>query len=409
MEVQQMFLSVAGCRIFQFVFNLAARVLNWRKAVPLEGAGSIAKIPELLKQTGVKKPMVVTDPGLMSAGIAPKILAVLDAAGIAYAVYDKVEPNPTVTTVNAIQAKYLAEECNGFIAIGGGSSMDAAKGAAARVKFPNKSVNQLGGLLRVWKKIPPFIAVPTTAGTGSETTIAALITDSETHHKYAIMDLHLIPLYAVLDPELTVGLPPHITAATGMDALTHAVEAYLCWTYNTSESIQFALDATKSIFENLEAVYKDGKNIAARQAMLTASYKAGFAFTRAGVGNVHAIAHTLGGLYNTAHGLANAVILPIVLDNYGEVAHKKLAKLADVSGVAGTAKTNAEKARAFIDAIYGMNERMGIPKTFDFIKDADIPTMIGWAKKEANPLYPVPVIFDASRFLTVIETLRKKG
>jgi alcohol dehydrogenase class IV len=286
--------------------------------------------------------------------------------------------------------------------------MDAAKGAAARVVFPNKTVNQLGGLLRVWKKIPPFIAVPTTAGTGSETTIAALITDSETHHKYAIMDLHLIPLYAVLDPELTVGLPPHITAATGMDALTHAVEAYLCWTYNTGESIQFALDATKSIFENLEKVYKDGNNVEARLAMLIASYKAGFAFTRAGVGNVHAIAHTLGGLYNTAHGLANAVILPVVLEDYGKAAHKKLAKLAEVAGVA-TSGTDEEKAKAFIAAIYAMNKRMGIPAGFDFIKDEDISKMIAWAKKEANPLYPVPVIFGTARFTKVIESLRIKG
>jgi alcohol dehydrogenase class IV len=403
-----MFFTVVGCRIFQFVFNFGARVLNWRKAVPVEGAGSIQKIPELLSQKKVTKPIIVTDPGLMKAGIAPKIIAVLDKAGIAYSLYDKVEPNPTVNTVNAVQAQYISDGCNGFIAIGGGSSMDAAKGAAARVVFPNKTVNQLGGLLRVWKKIPPFIAVPTTAGTGSETTIAALITDSETHHKYAIMDLHLIPLYAVLDPELTFGLPPHITAATGMDALTHAVEAYLCWTYNTRESIQFALDATKSIFENLEKVYKDGNNVEARLAMLVASYKAGFAFTRAGVGNVHAIAHTLGGLYNTAHGLANAVILPVVLEDYGKAVYKKLAKLAEVAGVA-TSGTNEEKAKAFINAIYAMNKRMGIPAGFDFIKDDGIPKMIEWAKKEANPLYPVPVIFGAARFSKVIESLRIKG
>jgi alcohol dehydrogenase class IV/Pyruvate/2-oxoacid:ferredoxin oxidoreductase delta subunit len=274
------------------------------------------------------------------------------------------------------------------------------------VVFPNKTVNQLGGLLRVWKKIPPFIAVPTTAGTGSETTIAALITDTETHHKYAIMDLHLIPLYAVLDPELTTGLPPHITATTGLDALTHAVEAYLCWTYNTGESIQFALDAVKSIFANLEKAYNNGSDVEARLAMLEASYKAGFAFTRAGVGNVHAIAHTLGGLYNTPHGLANAVILPVVLEDYGKAAHKKLARLAEEAGVACKGGTDAENARAFISAIYAMNERMGIPKGFDFIKDEDIPRMIAWAKKEANPLYPVPVIYNSERFREVIGRVR---
>ncbi|GMO51432.1 MAG: hypothetical protein Pg6C_16190 [Treponemataceae bacterium] len=400
-----MLLLAAGCRIFQFVFNYGARVLNWRKAIPVEGAGSIQKIPALLKQLRVTKPLVVTDPGLMSAGVAQKVLSVLGSAGVNYTLCDEVGPNPTVNMVNAIQDLYLTQGCDGFIAIGGGSPIDAAKGAAARVKFPKKTVNQLGGLLRVWKKIPPFIAVPTTAGTGSETTIAALITDSETHHKYAIMDLHLIPLYAILDPELTVGLPRHITAMTGMDALTHAVEAYLCWTYGTKESIQFALDAVKYIFENLEKVYHDGSDIAARQAMLVASYKAGFAFTRAGVGNVHAIAHTLGGLYNTAHGLANAVILPVVLRDYGKAAHKKLARLSDIAGLAPETASAEAKADAFIDAVFAMNKRMGIPAGFDFIKETDIPQMIAWASKEANPLYPVPVVYDAPRYRRIIESL----
>jgi len=395
------------CRIFQFVFNFAARVLPWRKAVPIEGQGSINKIPELLREQNVTKPMLVTDNGLVKAGVAQRIIDVLAKAQFAYLVYTDVEPNPSVNTVNKIQKIYLEQNCDGIIALGGGSSMDAAKGAAARVAKPGKSVNQLGGLLKVLKKLPPFIAVPTTAGTGSETTIAALITDTDTCHKYAIMDLSLIPRYAILDPDLTTGLPPSITAATGMDALTHAVEAYLCWTYNTKESIQFAFDAVKIIFTNLEKVYKEANNIEARQAMLLASYKAGFAFTRAGVGNIHAIAHTLGGLYNTPHGLANAVILPKVLDDYGKKVHKKLAKLAEVAGLVSTDNTitNAEKARIFIDTIYAMNERMGIPKTFDCIKKEDIPKMIKWAMKESNPIYPVPVIFNNERFNKNIKSI----
>jgi alcohol dehydrogenase class IV len=399
---------VIFCRVFLFVFNFGARVLPWRKAVPVEGPGSIGKIPELLKEQKVKKPLIVTDNGLVKAGIVNQVITVLGKAGIPFVVFSNVEPNPSVNTVNAIQKLYMGEGCDGFIALGGGSSMDAAKGAAARVVRPKKSVNQLGGLLRVLKKLPPFIAIPTTAGTGSETTIAALITDTETHHKYAIMDLCLIPRYAILDPELTRALPPAITAATGMDALTHAVEAYLCWTYNTSESIRFALDAVNIIFANLEKVYADGNNIAARQAMLLASYKAGFAFTRAGVGNIHAVAHTLGGLYNTPHGLANAVILPIVLEDYGEKVHKKLARLAEAAGLVSKTdtKTTAEKARIFIDAVYAMNERMGIPKGFDCIKSEDIPQMIKWAGKESNPIYPVPVIYNKNRFRKVIESVR---
>ena len=240
---------------------------------------------------------------------------------------------------------------------------------------------------------------------GSETTIAAVITDSQTHHKYAMMDLHLMPRYAVLDPELTVGLPPRTTATTGMDALTHAIEAYVSWTYNTKESLRLAEEAVQLIFANLEKAYQNGSNLTLRENMMIAAFKAGFAFTRAGVGNVHAIAHTLGGLYNTPHGLANAVILPIVLEDYGAVVYPKLARLAEIAGVKTTG-TEAEKARALIAEIYAMNERMGIPKGFDNIQEQDIPQIIEWALAEANPNYPVPVVYNAARCREVIDKIR---
>jgi len=398
------------CRVFQFIFNYGGKVLPWRKAFLVKGQGSAGKIPELLRDNNVKKPMLVTDSGIVKAGIAQQVIDVLEKAEISYTIFSDVEPNPSVNTVNNVQKLFITEGCDSFIALGGGSSMDAAKAAAARVVRPKKSANQLGGLLKVLKKIPLFIAVPTTAGTGSETTIAALITDTETHHKYALMDLSLIPRYAILDPELTKNLPPAITAATGMDALTHAVEAYLCWTYNTKESIQFALDAVKMIFANLEKVYADGSNMAAREAMLFASYKAGFAFTRAGVGNIHAIAHTLGGLYNVPHGLANAVILPKVLEDYGKKIWKRLARLAEVSGaIPASASTDEEKAKAFISSIYDMNAKMGIPRSFDFIKNEDINQITIWASKESNPVYPVPVVYDKARFRKVIERIKTGG
>ena len=221
----------------------------------------------------------------------------------------------------------------------------------------------------------------------------------------AMMDLVLVPRCAVLDPVLTAGLPPQVIAATGMDALTHAVEAYLCWTYNTRQSLRMAEEAVAAIFANLEKAYADGSDLAAREEMLNASFKAGFAFTRAGVGNVHAIAHTLGGLYGTAHGLANAVILPVVLEDYGEAVFAKLARLAELVGVRGA--NDAEKARGFISEIRAMNARMGIPDGFDFIRDEDMDTMVSWALKEANPVYPVPVIYDRARCRNVIERLRK--
>ncbi len=390
-------------RSFQAVFNVGARCLYWRRPIPFSGVGSVQKIPELLKKEKVQKVMVVTGP-TVGKKLAPKILTELDKAGIAYTLFAEVEANPSVNTVNRIQKLYLDTGCQGFIAIGGGSPMDAAKAAAARVVRPKTEVGKMAGLLRVGKKIPPYIAVPTTAGTGSETTIAAVITDTGTHHKYALMDLHLVPKYAILDPEMTRELPPKITATTGMDALTHAVEAYVCWTYNTAESIRLAEEAVCEIFQYLERAYNDGNDMEARTQMLIASFKAGFAFTRAGVGNVHAIAHTLGGLYNTPHGLANAVILPIVLEDYGGAVEEKLAHLAELTGVKFTG-SDAEKARAFIGEIRAMNKRMNIPTGFDFIKEEDIPQMITWALAEANPVYPVPVVYDRKRCEKVIRRI----
>lgn len=394
-----------GYRVYQWGFDLAAKTLRWRKAEIIDGPGSIQNIPELLQKHDMHKPMIVTDPGLMAAGVAPKVMRQLELNGIPFALFNQVAPNPTTKAVEEIYTMYRRNHCDSFVAIGGGSAMDATKGAAARLVQPNKSLEQLQGLLKVKKAIPLLIAVPTTAGTGSETTVAAVITDAESHHKFSVMDLHLIPRYAVLDPELTTGLPPHITSTTGMDALTHAVEAYLCRTNTTKESIRYAEEATVLVFENLERVYQNGQDLDGRMNMQIASFKAGFAFTRSGVGNIHAIAHTLGGLYNTPHGLANAVILPIVLDDYGPVVYRKLAHLAELTKVKTTGSIE-EKARAFIDEIYAMNKRMGIPSGFDFIRDSDIPQMITWAYAEANPVYPVPVIYSRKRFEAVIQKIR---
>ena len=396
-------LKKAYYRSFQTVFDLGARCLPWRKPITVSGEGSVSKIPELFKKHGNKKVMVVTG-RTVGKTIAPPIMESLNAVGIETVHYSQVAANPTVTVVNEIQKMYLENGCDAFLAIGGGSPMDAAKGAAARVVHPNRSVNKMAGLFKVMHKIPTFVAVPTTAGNGSETTIAAVITDEKTHHKYAIMDLCLIPKYAVLDPETTRNLPPKTTSTTGMDALTHAVEAYVCWKNTTKETDRLAEEATVAIFKYLERAYNDGNDMEARQEMLIASFKAGFAFTRAGVGNVHAIAHTLGGLYNTPHGLANAVILPIVLEDYGSAVYAKLAHLSELTGVK-TSGSDEEKAKAFIAEIRAMNKRMNIPTGFANIEEKDIPQMVQWALKEANPIYPVPVIYDEKHCSEVIHRI----
>ena len=387
------------CRAYQVCFAVGARLLPWRRPECITGLGSFARVPSLLAERGVRKPLIVASRRQSQTPAFQEMLGHL--AG--WSLYTGVTANPRVETVEAIAAQYRRSGCDGFVAVGGGSPMDAAKAAAALIARPGRTVAQLGGLLKVRCRVPPLVAVPTTAGTGSETTIAAVVTGSD-HHKYAINDLCLIPQVAVLDPALSASLPQDVTAQTGMDALTHAVEAYIGRFYNTAETRRMAERAVAGIFRHLPEVCRDGGNLGARQAMLAASYQAGFAFTRAGVGNVHAIAHTLGGLYGTAHGLANAVLLPIVLEDYGAAAYPRLARLAHLVGIQ---EASAEaSARAFIAEIRAMNARMGIPDHFDCIRSEDIPLMASWACREANPVYPVPVIYDQARFARVIERSR---
>lgn len=386
-------------RLYQGVFRIAVNFLDWTPPKIISGPGSVKKLPQVIKEKGLSKMMIVTDKGLTGLNLLDGLYEGLKADGIDYVVYDKTQPNPSIDNIEEVRKLYLDNGCQGFIAFGGGSPMDCAKGAAARVVCPNKTVQKMRGQLKIRKKLPPFFAVPTTAGTGSETTIAAVVTGAD-HHKYAVSDLCLIPRCAVLDPLLTVSLPPHTTAETGMDALTHAVEAYLGRFYPTRETNRLAEQAVVTIFQTLEHACAHGNDVAARQALLTASYQAGFAFTRAGVGNVHAIAHTLGGLYGVGHGLANAVLLPVVLRDYGPAAHRKLARLAELVGLTGDSE--ADRANAFIDAISAMNARLGIPAGFTCIREQDLLRMAAWAAAEANPTYPVPVIYDRARFIRVI-------
>lgn len=390
-----MLFAVKKCwyRLYQKVFKVAICLMDWTEPQLLEGAGSVLELPEFIKNKGINKVLVVTDKGLMGLHLLDPLFEKLTETGMEYVIYDGVQPNPTIPNIEECRQLYIDNGCEGIIAFGGGSSMDCAKAAAARVVKPNQPVRKMRGYLKVLHKLPPFFAVPTTAGTGSETTVAAVVTDPETHEKNAINDPSLRPKYAVLDPELTVGLPPHITSTTGMDALTHAVEAYIGKS-NVKSTLKYAEDATLLIHQNLEKAYNDGKDMDARNNMLKGSYLAGCAFTQAFVGYVHAIAHNLGGLYGTPHGLANAVILPYVLDWYGDSCYDQLAKLADIIGITEPSMSTADKGKAFIAEIRRMNAAMNIPDKFDFIKEEDIPTLVSRALKEGNPGYPVPKIMD---------------
>lgn len=393
-------------RISQKLLKFAMRFMNWKEPVLLEGEGAVLRLPSFIKGEGVKKVLIVTDKGLMSLNMLDPMIEGLKKEDIEYVIFDGVQPNPTINSIEECKDVYNNNNCEGIIAFGGGSPIDCAKAAAARVVKPKQSVRKMRGYLKVHKKLPPFFAVPTTAGTGSEVTLAAVVTDSETHEKNAIADSCLRPKYAVLDPLLTIGLPPHITSTTGMDAMTHAVEAYIGKS-NVKSTFRYAEEATKLIYDNLEKAYNNGKNVEARKNMLKGSYYAGNAFTRAFVGYVHAIAHNLGGLYNTPHGLANAVILPYVLKWYGASAHKRLAKLADIIGITNDKMTLEEKANAFISEIERMNKAMNIPDKFDFIKEEDIPIIVSRALKEGNPGYPVPKIMNKAECEKLIRKIMK--
>lgn len=374
------------CRAYQGVFRAALPFLPYREPEILHRC---EELPDTLKQHKIKKILIVTDPGIVACGLITKITSVLAKEKISYSVYDQTSANPTVRNVEEALALYQKEHCQALLAIGGGSAMDCAKALGARISCPKKTLGQLKGTLHVLHRIPLLIAVPTTAGTGSENTLAAVITDSEKKHKYVLNDFVLIPRYAILDAELTYSLPPHLTATTGMDALTHAVEAYIGRS-TTKETREKALLAVKTIYQNIETAYHDGHNHAAREQMLNAAYLAGFAFSRSYVGYVHAVAHSLGGQYNIPHGLANAVLLPEVLESYGSCIHQKLHMLGCAAGVCTEQDSIKAGAGKFIASIRTLNKSMGIPDFLSGIQERDIETMSVHAAKEANPLYPVP-------------------
>ena len=379
------------CRTFQTVLRLAMPVLPYRDPKILRSA---AEVPAELRSRGVERVLLVTDGGLYALGKTEPLERCLAEAGITCAVYHDTVANPTVHNVEEARALYLGHDCQALIGFGGGSAIDCAKAVGARIARPGKPVSRMRGILRVLRPIPPLVAIPTTSGTGSEVTLATVITDSDRGHKFPINDFALIPRVAVLDVENTRTLPPAMTASTGMDALTHAVEAYIGRS-TTAATRADALEATRLIFANLERAYQNGDDLDARENMLTAAFLAGRAFSKSYVGYIHAVAHSLGGRYNIPHGLANAVLLPVVLEAYGPCIHEKLHQLAVAAGLSQPGEARAESAGKFIAAVRGLNRRMGIPETLEGIQEADIPLLARHAAQEANPLYPVPVLMDA--------------
>lgn len=392
------------CRTFQTVFKIAIPFLPYRTP---EIIGSVKGIPEVIQKKKCRHALIITDGGIRKLGLLRRLEIALTDNEIFYTIYDKTVANPTTENVEEAVELYHTRECDCIIGFGGGSSMDCAKAVGARIAQPRYSLEKMKGILKVWKKLPLLIAIPTTAGTGSETTLACVITDAETRHKYVINSFPLIPHYAVLDPKVTLSLPPHITSTTGLDALTHAVEAYIGRS-TTRGTRKNALMATKLIFENLDTAYFDGSNVDARRNMLHAAYYAGSAFTKSYVGYVHAVAHSLGGQYNVPHGLANAVILPMVLESYGPTIHKKLRRLAIEARLCGKDTPTEEAAQLFIQAVKDMKQRFDIGDTIPAIQEEDIEKLARYADKEANPLYPVPVLMNAKELESFYYQLMEK-
>ncbi|MDX2321787.1 MAG: iron-containing alcohol dehydrogenase [Moritella sp.] len=369
----------------------------------IEGEGTIKQAALALTELGGTKPLIVTDATLVKLGIAKHLTDALDAENITYVLFDAVTPDPTLQLVGQGLLYYQQNNCDSVIALGGGSPMDCAKGiAAAAVK--NVDVRKLVGLLRVRKSLPPFIAIPTTAGTGSEATVVAVVTDPVKKQKFTIVDPSLVPAVAILDPLLMQGLPAKITAETGIDALTHAVESYIGY-HATAQIKAYAYDAVKRIFANLPKAYADGRDLEARRQMSVASFNAGVAFTRASIGYVHAIAHQLGGYYHIPHGLANAVILPHVLEFSFANSLCRYAELAIAAGLATSEDSQIAAAHKFVAGVKALNQTLNIQADFPELKQSDIPELAKRAVREAYCDYPVPKLMNKAQCESLLKKL----
>ena len=388
-------------RIRQFCFSAFMYAAPLRNAELVVGAGSIYQIPQLIKKEKIQKVLILTTSGFIRRGSLETFFKKLQKAGIEYAIFSEVCPDPTTECVEEAVAFYKKEKCQGMIAIGGGSVIDCAKAVGTRIAKPKKKIAQMQGLLKVLKRIPPIYAVPTTAGTGSEATAGAVIKDAKNHYKFTILDLCLVPKYAILDSELTSSLPASITAVTGMDALTHAVEAYTN-RFCSPKAKKYALKSVKLIYENLLTAYEDGANLKARENMLLASYYAGMAINSNFIGYIHALAHGIGGLYGVTHGMANAILMPYVLEAYGQRIDKKLTNLAETVGIAGNGKD-------FIASIRELNQKLNIPNKVAELEEKDFTELAKRAVKEGNPTYPVPIIWNEQDFKELLKVVWKRG
>jgi len=367
-------------------------------SVTLIGIGASRQIPEKIKALGGSKPLIVTDQGIVKAGICKQITDLLDAAKMAYVVYSDTIPNPTDDNVHAGVEVYKQNKCDSLITLGGGSSHDCGKGVGLVVANGGK-IHDFEGVDKSKNPMPPYLAVNTTAGTASEMTRFCIITDTSRKVKMAIVDWRVTPNIAIDDPLLMVGMPPALTAATGMDALTHAVEAYVS-TIATPMTDACAEKAIELVFKYLRKAVANGADLEAREAMCFAQYLAGMAFNNASLGHVHAMAHQLGGFYDLPHGECNAILLPHV-EQFNLIAKvERFVKMAEIMGENVSGLSPRAGAELALSAIRSLSADVGIPAGLvalgkrygKDVKAKDIPTMTKNAQKDAcgltNPRCP---------------------
>ena len=384
------------CRIVHLTFKILLPFLPYKNPIVYE---DIININDVLKTNNASKVLIITGPHIYQSGLANILLDELNKNNIDYAVFKDTCSNPLISVVNKATLFYKENNCDSIIAFGGGSPLDVAKLVGAKVAT-NKEIIKLKGVLKVRHKIPLLIAIPTTAGSGSEVTLAAVITDDKTHLKFAVNDFNLIPKYVFLLNKTTSSLPKKTIATCGMDALTHALESYLN-IGGDKNSKKDALEASKLIFSNLENCYLNNDDIS-RSNMLKASFLAGRSFSKGYVGYVHALAHGFGGLYNYSHGELNAIILPYLLEYYGKSIYKKMYKIGLYCGLCSKEDTYKEGYIKVLNKIKQMNEEFNIPHKIENVKYEDIEVIAKRASKEANPLYPCPKLMskrELSKFI----------
>ena len=390
-------------RIRQALFSPVQKIQLYIQPKMIKGEHALLDLIDVFKKQHLTRYMIVTTPGFIKRGTLQSFFDALNQKDIQYSIFHDVKPDPEISDVEKLKEMYIKDGCQALIAIGGGSVIDCSKAALACVQMKKLDVTTVLHTGRVSKQLPLLIAVPTTAGTGSEVTAGAVITDPIQKRKYALSNLFLIPKYAVLDSSLLVSLPSKMTAYTGMDALTHAIEAYInC--FNNRKTNEYALCAIKSIFQYLVPSFEDGLNKHYRLELLEASYNAGVAISNNYVGYVHAIAHGIGGMYHLQHGMINATILPIVLEVYGSAVVSKLAKIADVVGITGA--TDQDKSAQFIQKLKDLNQIFSIPTSIPEIQEEDIHYLAIGAEKEGNPSYPTPVTWNVEQFEKVIRKIK---